>query len=677
MKNLKMAESSEKFAEQCAFDYSDDKHKGVCKIKPEYIIDDHVRVLSANCLVEKDKQKVDNQIISNNDNESTIQQPSIKKIKLENDNAEEKIQTSNEEPEAKKIKFDDRKEKLKGQNKARPPPFKTLRNCNLCPWIVDQAVDEEEKTCFSKKCTFMHDRAAYLKIKELDVGPDCYLFNIMGRCMRGTACRFAAKHLTDDGLNIVDKEKFEEFKKKPPTTKNKILPSIQEQLRKRKYNFNKAEKIIKLNDASNKKSNTDSKEILSNGNISINDDENRTEKRLLKNTNEKYLSLNTENEFKSVEKSESRLGPVADHDQIKLRSCEKKKIEWRDKILLSPLTTVGNLPFRRICKEYGADITCGEMALAPKILKGAPEEWALVKRHECEDIFGVQLCGNNPGVLTRCAQLLNEVAEVDFIDLNLGCPIDLIYKQGGGSGMLNRLNVLQTVVKSVSQVLDIPLTIKTRMGVYMDKPVAHTLMPKFRDWGVSMISVHGRSREQRYTKLADWDYIERCAAAATPVPVFGNGDILCYDDYQRVRTIYQNVQGVTIGRGALIKPWIFSEIKEKKLIDISSSERLDIIKKYANYGLEHWGSDTRGVETTRRFMLEWISFLHRYIPVGLLETPPQRINERPPYYRGRNELETLMASSNCADWIKISEMFLGKVPDGFHFLPKHKANSWK
>lgn len=99
--------------------------------------------------------------------------------------------------------------------------------------------------------------------------------------------------------------------------------------------------------------------------------------------------------------------------------------------------------------------------------------------------------------------------------------------------------------------------------------------------------------------------------AAQPVPVFGNGDILSFDDYQRVKETYNMVQGITIGRGALIKPWIFTEIKERKLIDISSSERFDILRKYTNYGLEHWGSDTRGVETTRRFMLEWISFLHR------------------------------------------------------------------
>ncbi|XP_070514649.1 tRNA-dihydrouridine(47) synthase [NAD(P)(+)]-like isoform X1 [Cardiocondyla obscurior] len=527
----------------------------------------------------------------------------------------------------------------------------------------------------------MHDREEYLKIRPEDISTECHIFNLTGKCPRGITCRMGSQHLTKDGYNIVDENKLQEYKKCSPPIKNYLSKDLQNKLRKRKYNFSKAEVIVKANDPSGRKlhlQNLKNKEDKTNTklevttNISDNSNGEKAEKDISDSVNDDKTNSSDADESK-----ERKIGPVDDSDLIRLRESEKKKIDWRGKILLSPLTTVGNLPFRRICKEYGADITCGEMALAPKILKGTQEEWALVKRHESEDIFGVQLCGNNPGVLTRCAQLLNHEINVDYIDLNLGCPIDLIYRQGGGSGMLNRLNVLETVVKSVSQVLDIPLSVKTRTGVYIDKPIAHNLMPKFRDWGVSMITVHGRSREQRYTKLADWGYIEKCAVAAQPVPVFGNGDILSFDDYYRVKETYSTVQGITIGRGALIKPWIFTEIKERKLIDISSAERFDILKKYTNYGLEHWGSDTRGVETTRRFMLEWISFLHRYIPVGILERPPQRINERPPFYRGRNDMETLMASSNCADWVKLSEMLLGKVPDKFHFLPKHKANSWK
>lgn len=152
---------------------------------------------------------------------------------------------------------------------------------------------------------------------------------------------------------------------------------------------------------------------------------------------------------------------------------------------------------------------------------------------------------------------------------------------------------------------------------------------------------------------------------------------MSYEDYKKSKETAPHLTGVMIGRGALIKPWIFTEIKEQKIWDISSSERFEIIKKYSNYGLEHWGSDNKGVENTRRFLLEWLSFLYRYIPVGILESPPQKINERPPHFKGRDELETLMASPSASDWIKISEMLLGPVPENFNFLPKHKANSYK
>ena len=136
------------------------------------------------------------------------------------------------------------------------------------------------------------------------------------------------------------------------------------------------------------------------------------------------------------------------------------------------------------------------------------------------------------------------------------------------------------------------------------------------------------------------------------------------------------------------QPWIFTEIKERRDWDISSRERLDGIGKLASYMVEHFGADTQGIETSRRFLCEALSWQQRYVPVGLLERLPAQLNHRPMPFRGRDELETLLASDNSADWVKIcaslidaskltrtAEMFLGPAADTFHFTPKHKCVS--
>lgn len=189
------------------------------------------------------------------------------------------------------------------------------------------------------------------------------------------------------------------------------------------------------------------------------------------------------------------------------------------------------------------------------------------------------------------------------------------------------------------------------------------------------ITLHGRSKEQRYSKLANWDYIAECSTlidrSKERYPFFfGNGDMFCPEDYAKILNENLTVDGVMIGRGALIKPWIFTEIKNHSLWDITANERLEILQKYANYGMEFWGSDTQGINQTRKFLCDWLSFLHRYVPVGLIEVLPQKMNLRAEKFKGRNELETLMASDSSLDWIKLSEIVLGKAPPSFSFIPK-------
>lgn len=510
--------------------------------------------------------------------------------------------------------------KLRGQNHSRPHHRPQPQSAKLC----FRHLAKEGSCPHGEQCRYSHDLQAFLSSKPADLGDKCPLVEAHGGCRYGAVCRFAEAHPggataaphSVDGISGTAGEC------------NVLSKELQQALRKRQFDFGSSTKIL---------------EEISGG-----------------------AAVNGVTNGQTLNECIDDVGPE-----------EPKKVDFRGKLYLAPLTTVGNLPFRRVCKEFGADITCGEMAMAANLLQGQPSEWALLKRHSSEDLFGVQLCGAHPDVMTRCAQLLKEKCSVDFVDINMGCPIDFVYKKGAGSGLMGRAKKLSEIVYGMVGALDVPLTVKMRAGMHEGRPIAHQVIAQLIEAPrkPALITVHPRSREQRYTKSADWAYLDRCAQAANPIPVFGSGDVLSWEDAEK-RLSETSVSGLMIARGALIKPWIFTEIKEKRHWDISSSERLAILRKYTAYGLDHWGSDTEGVERTRRFLLEWLSFLHRYIPVGLLEVLPQKINERPPPYRGRDDLETLFASPSCADWLKISEMLLGPLPEGFSFLPKHKANAY-
>ncbi|KAL7791322.1 hypothetical protein V8C37DRAFT_159544 [Trichoderma ceciliae] len=405
---------------------------------------------------------------------------------------------------------------------------------------------------------------------------------------------------------------------------------------------------------------------------------------------------------------------------------------------LAPLTTQGNLPFRRLCVELGCQATYSEMALGMPLLQGSKPDWTLMRAHKSEitppkmspgaiplfddynhsrDLkFGAQISGSAHWVVTKAADALNRFCpHLRLIDLNCGCPIDKVFKSGAGSALLDASGKMERMIRGMNAVSgEIPITAKIRTGVRKDRPTATQVIGKLafgaREHrerlgapGCAALTLHGRSREQRYTKTADWGYIGECAAlikayndekakitdtVAEPdgstlpnakdgrMYFLGNGDCFSHVDYYE-HIDKARVDTVMIGRGALIKPWIFEEIEKGQYLDKSSTERLGYVEKFVKYGLEAWGSDELGVGFTRRFLLEYLSFAHRYVPIGLLEHLPPRLNDRPPAYKGRDEMETMMASDNYKDWIKISEMFLGPVHPGFQFQPKHKSNSYE
>ncbi|KAI8334759.1 hypothetical protein BC941DRAFT_495544 [Chlamydoabsidia padenii] len=515
---------------------------------------------------------------------------------------------------------------------------------------------------FGENCRFSHELEQYLKEKPADLGDRCVQFELFGKCQRGYKCRYLNAHLDENKKLVVNEELV---KKNPVYTKNGISAESQKALSKRKYQFPRSTAYMKEVEAEQKELN-EQKEENRKRKLAENSEQNDTQSA----TAFKKEKLE-DGTVKVVEEDSEKPKPVGPID-----TQYKKLIDFSDKTYLAPLTTVGNLPFRRICKGYGVDITCGEMAMATNLLQGQQSEWALTKRHVSEDIFGIQICGSKVENVVKACEALNNEVDVDFVDLNMGCPIDLVFKNGGGSALIESRGKMTKMLRGMQRVLDVPVTVKFRMGIKEGVPVADKLIPRFEDLNIPLGTIHGRSRTQRYTKLADWDYISQLKKHTSTMKLFGNGDVLSFEDYNRHKQ-EAGIDGVMIGRGALIKPWIFDEIRNQRHWDISSRERFDMMKSFCDFGLEHWGSDSQGVNTTRRFLCEWQSFLYRYIPIGLLEVYPQKINERAPPYMGRDELETLMASPKADDWVKLTERLLGPAPEDFQFIPKHKANSFQ
>ncbi|KAG7386776.1 tRNA-dihydrouridine(47) synthase [NAD(P)(+)]-like protein [Phytophthora pseudosyringae] len=609
------------------------------------------------------------------------------------------------------------KKKRGGTFKKRPADVEQDPADMLC-----RPVASGEGCQFGDSCKFSHDIDDYMKRKTKDLGERCPVFNAVGYCRYGVACRFANAHIekVDGTYRNVKRDRYVETSGHDLGDEvNDLTHDLRLKLRKDTYDFQSKQQMKKGKKNNKRQQRNDEKKEVKPEAAAVDAQNSEAAK---SESNEAVETASAEAEsVPAVAQTEpgsedAKMEPAAESPLL----AERKLVDFKQKIYIAPLTTVGNLPFRRLMKQTGADITCGEMAMATNLLKAQQSEWALLRRHKSEDVFGVQLAGSFSDQMARVCELLARETEVDFVDINMGCPIDVVCRSGAGSALMTRPPRLLEVVSGALTGLELGtrmrtggtvntpgLTVKLRTGWSDKQPTAHKLVPKLQavrasqayvnaavvtadfklraTQSVDAITVHGRSRLQRYTKNADWDYIFQCSDAQKDsiddkplphLPFVGGGDVLSYEEFDEH---LQNgkLDTCMLARGALIKPWLPTEIKERRHWDISASERLDLLKDFVRFGLEHWGSDQKGVNRTRRYLLEWQSFLCRYIPVGILETLPQRINDRPSPYYGRNDLETLMASDQAVDWVKISEMLLGPVPEGFQFVPKHRANAYQ
>ena len=233
-------------------------------------------------------------------------------------------------------------------------------------------------------------------------------------------------------------------------------------------------------------------------------------------------------------------------------------IEVNNPLILGPMAGVTDWAFRTICAGLGADITVTEMVSSRALVYKDKKSAALLKKNE-GSICGAQIFGNDPAIMAEAAALALEISGCDFIDINMGCPMPKIANSGDGCGLMRTPELAGDIVNAVVKAVDVPVTIKCRLG--WDKGSINVLefTKRMEDNGAAMVTVHGRTRGMLYSGVADWDYIRKVKEQLS-IPVIANGDVVSGETALRCmkRT---GADSLMIGRATFGDPWIFEEVK--------------------------------------------------------------------------------------------------------------------
>jgi tRNA-dihydrouridine synthase B len=229
-------------------------------------------------------------------------------------------------------------------------------------------------------------------------------------------------------------------------------------------------------------------------------------------------------------------------------------------LYLAPMAGVTDSVFRRLCKEQGADVMVTEFVSADGILHRNQRTREMVSFRAEERPVGVQLFGADPGRMAEAARSVIEWVQPDFIDLNFGCPVNKVVSRQGGSALLKDCPLLERVAAAVvNAVAPFPVTAKIRLGWSSETINARTTARILEQTGVMAVAIHGRTKEQGYSGVADWDTIADVAKTVS-IPVIGNGDLDEIDEIaSRIKST--QVRGFMIGRAAMTSPWLFRRAK--------------------------------------------------------------------------------------------------------------------
>jgi len=271
---------------------------------------------------------------------------------------------------------------------------------------------------------------------------------------------------------------------------------------------------------------------------------------------------------------------------------------------MAPMEDITDMPFRSVCKEFGADLLITEFVSSEGLIREADKSTNKMKFGADERPIGIQIFGDSVESM-REAAIIAESHQPDFIDLNFGCPVKKVVVKGGGAALLNDLPKMAAMTEAVVNAVQIPVTAKTRLGWDEASRNIMEIAERLQDAGIQAISIHGRTRAQLYGGQADWTLIGKVKQNPhIHIPVFGNGDITGAVIAKEMKDRY-GVDGLMIGRAAVGNPWLFRECKaylnKGELIPPPSlQERVEILRIHFQRSIEYKG-EKRTILEMRKF----------------------------------------------------------------------------